>query len=320
MNIYQIVFGIDSGQVHCCFHDDNNASAGIGPNGEYNCFTCGAKAHDELGFIKKYFEVGDARAKRIQNSLKMLAKYRYSKQPLSQDQIDYLHSIGITDKVINKYMFQSKTGGKLMYAHTFNGVPVGYTWFNNPSLKSYNLSARKYHYDRNNVSGMVTPYDVVLKNYKNIIITEGEKDMLTAQSLGIPNVVAKVGGAKAHLIGGVNFHNRSVVIIYDCDDAGREGAQADAQALTTRFGCKVRVVDLGLKHGEDLNDYFYVYNNTVDDLVKLIQNTPYYVPQTEVTLSKVARFVESLSADEYNDLINYIAEKNIEDIQNRKGE
>ena len=43
MVIYQLVFGIDRGQVQCVFHDDQRASAGIGPNGEYNCFACGAK-------------------------------------------------------------------------------------------------------------------------------------------------------------------------------------------------------------------------------------------------------------------------------------
>jgi len=75
MLIYQLVFGIDRGQVQCVFHDDSHASAGIGPNGEYNCFACGTKAHDDIGFIAKYFGVGLERASKIKQSLERLQTY-----------------------------------------------------------------------------------------------------------------------------------------------------------------------------------------------------------------------------------------------------
>lgn len=307
MNIYQLVFGIDSGQVSCAFHNDERASAGIGPSGEYNCFACGAKAHNELGFIKKYFRVGDQRAQNIQRRLMNIQKYKYVEKPLTPDQIAYVKSIGISDEVRDKYLFNSHAG-RLIYGHKFNGVYVGYTWFNHPSLTSHNATYDKYKYDKNNIAGMLSPYDTVISK-SSLIITEGEKDMLVAKSFGIGQAVTKVGGAKSYIIGGENLNNKEVVIIYDCDDPGREGAQQDAQILATQSNCKVRIVDLGLQNGEDLTDYFMKYNHTAQDLVKLIKSTPYFVPAPVTTMSKVSRFIESLTSDEYDELINIIEEK-----------
>ena len=89
MMIYTLVFGTDSGQVLCPFHDDTRMSAGIGPNGEFNCFACGASAHDEIGFIAKYFSVGIDRATRIKAALDRSQTIRYTKNPLVDYQLDY---------------------------------------------------------------------------------------------------------------------------------------------------------------------------------------------------------------------------------------
>lgn len=299
-NIYQLVFGTDGGQVCCVFHADNKASAGISSIGQYNCFTCGAKAHDEVGFIAKYFSVGLTRAKDIQNSLAITTKLNYSYLPLIDEQTKFLQSIGLTDAIIAKYFFCSKAG-KLIYKHTWNGVVTGYTWFNSPSLSNYNASALKYKYDRSNIGGMVTPYDDVI-NFKNLLVCEGEKDMLTAKSFGFPNAVAKIGGAKSYIIAGLNFENKNVVLCYDCDDAGRDGMIQDATLLTTRFNCKVKTIDLNLAHGEDLNDYFMKHKKTKSDLLNLIQATPVFIPEPVTSVSRLSKFVDNLSATELVEL------------------
>jgi len=307
MLIYELIFGVDRGQVNCCFHDDSHASAGIGPNGEYNCFTCQTKAHDEIGFIAKYFSVSLERAAKIRDSLEKSQSFIYHHDPLVDYQIDYLHRIGLNDEVIQKYFFSSSTG-KLMYRHLWNGVSISNTWFNNPTLPNYNISAMKYKYDSSMIGGMVTPYDDAI-TYNKLIICEGEKDMLTAKSMGFKNAVAKVGGAKSYLIGGVNFMNKQVVIVYDCDTAGREGAIQDAITLTERFACKVKVVDLGLQDKEDLNDYFIKYSKTVQDFQTLVAATPLFVPTVQLKTSRLEQFVDGLSIDEIKDLIAIIRVK-----------
>ena len=63
MNIYDYVFGVSCGQVQvqCCFHDDTKASAGIGPDLQYNCFACGAKG-DGINYVSEMYELSQYEA------------------------------------------------------------------------------------------------------------------------------------------------------------------------------------------------------------------------------------------------------------------
>lgn len=301
MNIYDYVFGVSCGQVQvqCCFHDDTCASAGISPSLQYNCFACGAHAGSDVGFIQNYFGVNTTRAKNIQQRLIDIDNYRPSKNPISVEQRTYLNQCGITDAIIDKHFFR-QSNGKLMYEHSWNGSPIGYTWFNSPTLPEHNVGHPKYKY-QGTIGGMCTPYDDVVR-YDTLLITEGEKDMLTAKSYGIKSAVAKVGGAMTPIIGGINFNNKKVVIIYDCDARGREGAEADAIYLKEECGCSVKVIDLGLQDKEDLNDYFVKYGHTAQDLYKLIQSTPEFVIPQSKKLSKVEKFIQSLTKEELKEL------------------
>lgn len=306
MNIYEYVFGVSSGQVQvqCCFHDDEKASAGISPSGQYNCFACGAKAGSEKAFIKKYFNVSDSRAYVIQQRLLTIDKYTPSKNTITTEQYNYLKSIGLSDEVIKKY-FYCQSNGKLIMQHTWNGLTLGTTWFNATTLSNYNASAEKYKY-QGIIGGMCTPYDDVL-SYNTLLICEGEKDMLTAKSLGIKSAVAKLGGARTPIIGGINFDNKKIVIIYDCDQPGIEGAQADAKYLIENHACSVKIINLGLQDKEDLNDYFIKYNHSVQDLYTLIKNTPEYVVPVN-TKTKIDRILDTLTPEEIKELkekLNY---------------
>lgn len=303
MNIYDYVFGVSFGQVqvNCCFHNDNKASAGISPELQYNCFACGAKANNDVTFIKKYFNVSSQKAASIKTRLENMDKYKPTKNPVTDEQRNYLNSVGIKDEIIDKYFF-CQNNGKLIYNHIWNGASIGATWFNNPCLSNYNASSEKYWY-QNVIGGLCTPYDDV-QRYNTLLITEGEKDMLTAKSFGIKSAVAKIGGAKTPIIAGVNFDNKKVVLIYDCDTPGREGAEADAIYLIERHACSVKIIDLGLQDKEDLNDYFMKYNHTVDDLYQLIQSTPEYVIPPMKKLSKVDRFLNSITPEELQELKN----------------
>lgn len=308
MNIYDYVFGVSCGQVqvNCCFHNDAKASAGIGPDLQYNCFACGAKANNDVTFIKKYFGVSDQKAMSINNVLMTADRYTPTKNKVTAEQRQYLNSIGIKDEIIDKY-FYCQGNGKLILNHTWNGLPLGITWFNSPLLSNWNASAEKYKY-AGVIGGLCTPYDDVCR-YDTILITEGEKDMLTAKSFGIKSAVAKLGGAITPLIGGVNFNNKRVVIVYDCDEPGRQGAYKDAAYLIDKHACSVKVIDLGLQDKEDLNDYFMKYNHTVQDLYALIQNTPEFIIPPEYKLSKVDKILNNLTPEELKELKEKIKEK-----------
>jgi hypothetical protein len=195
-----------------------------------------------------------------------------------------------------------------MYRHTCNGISVGYTWFNSPLLSNHNASADKYKYDKNNIGGALSPMDDVLK-FPSLLICEGEKDMLTAKSMGIPNAVAKIGGTKSYILGGKPLEGKSIFIVYDCDDAGRTGAIQDATILVERFSCKVKTLDLGLLDGEDLNDYFIKYKHTLQDLKDLIIKTPWFVPVPQAPKNRFQTLVDSLSSVEINELEQILLKK-----------
>lgn len=302
LNIYQILFGVPSGQaqVQCCFHDDNKASAGISPSGQYNCFTCGAKAANELGFIKKFFKVSDKKAQTISKNIEKSSQYTINKNPLTADQIQYLHNIGLNDNVINKN-FTCLSNGKLVCLHMWKGTRIGYTWFNNPSLNSYNPGEEKYKYSSGTIGGLVTPMDT-LELYNTILICEGEKDMLTLHSLGFYNAVSKLGGAKTPLLMNPYFEGKNIILCYDCDEAGKEGMDIDATNLITEMDCTVKKLDLGLQEKEDINDFFMKYKYTKQDFINLISNTQVATPNQQLRLSRVERFIQSCTDDEINEL------------------
>ena len=66
--------------------------------------------------------------------------------------------------------------------------------------------------------------------------------------------------------------DKNVAIVYDCDEAGLRGAEAVGRQLLG-WGCKVRVIQLGLDKGEDITDWFVKYGRTSDDLLQLIRLT-----------------------------------------------
>ena len=96
MNIYDYVFGVSCGQVqvNCCFHTDAKASAGISPDLQYNCFACGAKANNDVTFIRKYFNVSDQKAVSIQKTLENASRYTPIKNPVTAEQRNFLNNIG----------------------------------------------------------------------------------------------------------------------------------------------------------------------------------------------------------------------------------
>ena len=74
--------------------------------------------------------------------------------------MSYLNSIGLSDAVINKYFFQSSVGKfdvQPIHGMALIQVTLGSTL--NKTLSTYNASADKYKYDKNNIGGILTPYD-----------------------------------------------------------------------------------------------------------------------------------------------------------------
>lgn len=268
--IYDIIFGRSYGKVHCPFHEgDDTPSLNISSEGMWHCFGCGEGGRDDITFVQKYYNVARPTATRFVEKLNNLPRYVYDKN-LSPADIKYLDSIGISRDVQKKMM--RSASGKLLYPHYYKGVAIDHTWFNYEGSEIYSKIHGKYSRDRGSVSGFLTPYNLLDKD--TIIIVEGEKDMLTMLSNKIP-AVSIVGGANTvPYMMQRELKDKNVVIIYDCDTAGKEGALTLTHWLYSVGVKGVKNVDLGLEDKEDINDWFVKYGMSKEQLVTLINATP----------------------------------------------
>ena len=114
-----------------------------------------------------------------------------------------------------------------------------------------------------------------------VLLCEGEWDTLMAWQHGI-NAVGTTGGAgtvpPVELL--APLRERQVFIAFDCDDAGRAGAEKWARRLAG-MGCAVHIVDLDLPDtGADVSDWF-VSGRSADDLRELLDLTPAWAGEAE---------------------------------------
>jgi|LGOV01.1.fsa_nt_gb putative DNA primase/helicase len=108
-----------------------------------------------------------------------------------------------------------------------------------------------------------------------ILITEGEKDRITALSHGF-NACTQTAGANSWDDKFTRFFSgRDAIIAYDADEKGAEGAQKVAKKLlevakTVRILTWPDYMGMGESHGQDLTDFFAVHHKTAQDLKDLI--------------------------------------------------
>lgn len=102
-----------------------------------------------------------------------------------------------------------------------------------------------------------------------VLVVEGEWDALLAGQHGLIAVTG-TGGASNVPKDLSALTDRSVYVLYDCDQSGREGAVKMATALLG-VAKEAFVVDLGLgNEGEDVTDWFVRFKRTAEDLRALM--------------------------------------------------
>ena len=179
---------------------------------------------------------------------------------------------GLTSEVIRHYKLgfaksHPKYGGgeRLTIPVWKNGRIVNLRFH---SFKDEN--PKDYPYDSDLPSAISLYPEDQLKSDK-VWLCEGEPDALCAISHGL-NALTVTGGAGSWKNEFTPlFKGKMVNIVYDCDPAGRQGARKIAEILV-RVAEKVKVIDLGLKEGADLTDYFQ--EQTREQVKELADVTP----------------------------------------------
>lgn len=278
----------------CPKHEDNKPSLSINEEQSvYHCFGCQWSGHLYDPDHKR--KENNARKLKIESQIIPIPKSQiesYAKA-LSDEGIQFLKEIrGITSEVIHKY--------KMGWCKEKQRFTIPIPW------QGRYVNVRLYHPDKNPKILPISPGRSIqlfpenqLKN-NEIWLCEGELDTLCAISHGLSAITVTGGAGSWKEEFTPLFKDKKVNIVYDCDEAGRKGAEKIAEILSKV--AEVKIVDLGLGEGEDLTNWLVDYGKTKEELEKLASKTPVFEKLTEAQkkIKKLAKQikVQSITASD----------------------
>lgn len=263
--------------------------------GAFNCFVCG-EHYNEIGFAQAL--TGKSREDIIKDylvkeELKSVSTEWEEQQHRAllenYDMLQKLSELNISDEVIKEVKLGCMTNC-LATPVFINNELVNVARYNINKLP--NIS--KVRYNENSSVGDIVPFDIWKNNSDNTIICEGEKDMLIARSFGF-NAITLTGGSQSSIKKEYleYFKGRNVNIVFDNDDAGRNGAKKLYKDL--KEVCNVFITDISSvckEEKEDVGDFFNKYNKTREDFIELLRNNSKQLTKNELSNIKTKNTLE----------------------------
>ena len=265
--------------VHCPFHSDTNPSASVNTKKSlFYCHVCG-RGHNEQQFIAEVNGITMLEASKVlQKSNENIAQ---SSQWLLKEVPELWVSDNFRSKVTRELHITETTMQDLNLGlirrgkQEFLGIPV---MFSNVVMDVRQLNILKYDNvakimsQKDAQNGWVIPYDLWKDDDRITYIFEGEKDMMLARELGL-NAITLTGGANAKPNEFVlpSFKDKNIIICYDNDDAGRNGAQ-ELYNVLHKTANTVRYINIGDVVKETKEDFFDMITNyakSIDDFLTL---------------------------------------------------
>jgi hypothetical protein len=268
--------GAEEVKVLCPFHNDTNPSASINVKKDlFHCWTCGV-GYNEQQFLSRMnnISLSDAhkvvlKTNEITHDWELVEKAELWANPTFLKKVE---DLGLDRKIINDLNLglvkDSKGRAYLGYPVYYNGIIMDIRRFNISKFEG----VPKIMSNAGSEAGFVIPYDVWNKDKNLTYIFEGEKKMALARTLGL-NAITLTGGANTRPNDFVinAFKDRDVVICYDNDDAGREGAQKVHDKLKP-IAKSVKYINIGQvvsEVGDDFYDMIMTYKKTINDFLAL---------------------------------------------------
>lgn len=247
----------DNIMMSCPFHEDNNPSFGINVDtGSWNCFSCGRKGRDikslakelNLPELEKYFsynsysdlsnyvknKLGNKKPKKYTDELTYLIDYYKSNY-----KHDYLDSRGIKLEIAEKFNigYDKENNALTFPVYTVDNKFLGFTY-------RYLEGNFRYKHEFNK---SVTLYGSQFLEKYDIILVEGNIDVLKAYSLGFKNVVGlmgtKINEMQINLL--KKFGNKIIIALDDDFNKkanwGRIATNRIIKKLISQFGNRLYV-------------------------------------------------------------------------------
>lgn len=316
------------GDANCSSHEDNKASLSIHPGEEppYVVLRCHAGCDTDailsaVGLSwPKLHEINGQANYRPDDSPPQRQKQKSESLP-SMKQVEEWHQNLLSDVKLLRYI--TNRGLKVETAERWligwDSKRKRYTF---PVIEGGNVVVQLARYNRQAEANepkfkvlrghehTLYMWDDELKEQKFLLWCEGQWDALIARQHGLPGFTT-TGGAgtvKQSWIDTVADAGLPVAVVMDCDEPGDKGATKRAEGLAAK-GTKVKVVNLGLNEGEDVNDWFLGYSRSKQELWRLINDTPLHALQDDAVDSFGFRLTELGNAErlanEHGDDIRY---------------
>lgn len=238
----------------------------------YHCKVCGAQ-HSEPSFMKETYGIEYADAIKLLKHLEAktinvrwnTARHNLKTEPTAKHMLSGMH-------------IPMATAEELELGYEGNGIafPV-YVFGNIVDVRTYKLGGSPKVRSRVGASsGYLIPDVSKMRDQDEVLICAGEKDMAIARSLGLNAYTITGGEGRLPSRFGYVFKDKRVYIIYDNDDAGRNGARK-LGSFIYEYGGKPHLVfghhKIATEKGEDLWDYLVKYQKTKEDLLELLYST-----------------------------------------------
>lgn len=265
----------------CCFHGDGeNPNLTVFKNGGFNCLSCKKSGGDIIAFHMEHHNLD------FQSACKELTeKYNIDCEVPSSnnngrstrkldivhdfplDALEYLHGRDLTDETIKRFglgFTKYKIKGKAEDAIT---IPIG----NFHKVKLYKIMEKGENWRTHPRGSKATFFGNTTA--QKVVLCAGEWDCMMLAQNGFDAVTGTAGENTFKTVWIENFKDKSVTIIYDNDDAGREGALGTAKKISI-VAKEIRIVTLPEELGDagDITDFFKK-GYAADDLRKLISET-----------------------------------------------
>lgn len=280
--------------------------------GAFNCFVCGRHGNELefaqmlTGLPKEDIIKGHLVQEELEDDYSNWEQLQHQDLLNDFDMLLKLKDLNITGQVIESVKL-GKITNKLATPVFVNGKLKNVARYNINKLPN----TPKVEYMPNSKTGDIVPFDLWKNNFNNTVICEGEKDMLVARSYGM-NAITLTGGSQSSIKPEYleNFRNRNVYIVYDNDDAGKNGAKKLYKQLIDY--CNVFITNISSvckEEKEDISDFFNKYNKSREDFIYILENNSRQLTQNEL---KDIKTKTSLNFSKLSDNIkNSIIKRNV---------
>lgn len=224
----------------CPAHDDHNPSLSIDQKGGKILLTCHTGCHTESIMQQIGLEVAD-----LFNESKMLPlEKQVAGKPIDPTLIEELRQActkevqeylkkqrAITPDIVERYKIGLQNKGErriIIPIANESGTYVDARRWLPPEIRTKN-QAKILHWSKGYGAPRLFPIDQLQAG--ELVLCEGELDALALISHGIPAITATCGVTTWPNSLSENFNKKTVVILTDNDDAGRQGAQLRANSL-----------------------------------------------------------------------------------------